>query len=220
MKAPEIKIALVQALARLGDQPLSERGFWRSSKAIFYARSKGATRQIFDLGFAAHLSYDREALAHIYPRIRLEMKDVGSVASARVDGNPVLVANAPELLLNRPFEHFAPKPERIQWYARNLQDFDGIVESVITQFGQWGAPFFDDYWSALDIIRGYEADDERPRLQQSWWVFVIAAYVSVGRITEAFAVAEKAFSALGTRRKYDVVFVNLQRISDEAGRIS
>jgi hypothetical protein len=212
MTASDIRKLLVQSLAERSDLIFHKHDFSRTAKATFYRRVKAETCQIFDFSLAVRPAYSQEALAHIYPRIRLEMKDVSAVASKLIEGKPALLANAPEIVVNRPLEHFVPKSERVQWYVKNVDDFIVIVDSIASQFEKWAMPFFEDYLSAQDIIRGYEANDDRPRLQESWGIFVIAAYVLSGRFEDAFSVAETMYATPGARKKFAPIFVNLPRV--------
>lgn len=214
MTSSEIKSVHIQAIFSQ-DSRFKAFDFKRSAKSTFYTRRRTGVCQKFDFTLAVNPSYNREAVAHIYPRIRLEIEEVSNIASKLVKGNSILLANAPEVLVNRPFEHLVPKNERLQWYAYNLLDFAEIAEKITSQFEKWGAPFFDDYWTPCDIVKGFEADDDRPRLQHNWTIFVISSYLVLHRIDDAIALAETSFSTPGLRKKFAVVFENLPKTIDQ-----
>ena len=137
MTSSEIKAAFIQSLAS-EDSKFLAFDFKRSPKSTFYTRRRSGVSQRFDATLAVNPSYVREALAHVYPRVRLEIEDVSDIASQLVGGNPVLLANASKVLVNRPFEHLVPKEERLQWYAYKPSDFTKITAAITTQFEKWG----------------------------------------------------------------------------------
>jgi hypothetical protein len=218
MTASELKSAFVKALASGADARLAEVGFVRSPKGTTFVRTLPEAVQVFDISLALHPPYDPKAIAHVYPRVRLSIRSVSEIAEKLVAENPVLLAHAPDVLVNRPLEHLVPKTERIQWYAYRDDDFHDIATSIATQCLKWGLPFFDDYRTALDVVRGHESGDDRPRAQENWSVFVIAAYVALGRRESALETANRAFGPPGLRRKYAAVFAALDRLPPMAPR--
>jgi hypothetical protein len=217
MTGSEIKLRLAKALASEADASLAKVGFARSAKGIRYARKLPEAMQVFNISLAVRPKYHREAIAHIYPRVNLSIWPVCEVAEKLVSESPVLLANAPDVMVNRPLEHLVPKAQRIQWYAYRADDFDHIAGSVAAQCLKWGLPFLDDYRTALDVVRGHESGDERPRLQENWYVFVIAAYLCLGRREAALETANRAFALPGPRRKFAPVFASLDQLVHEAG---
>ena len=143
------------------------------------------------------------------------MVEVCQKAAELVDGNRVLLANAPEIMVNRPLEHLVPKSQRVQWYVFQEEEFPALVSDIVEVFLKYGAPFFDAYLTATDVITGFEAGDARPRLQENWSIFVAAAMLVEGQDQRAVDLIKSAFSSLGARKKYAVVFSNLERMLDD-----
>lgn len=215
MPASEIKQALRESLQQVCDKRFAERGFRRTEKGTLYVRRTMHAAQSFDFTLSIRPTYAKDAIAHLYPRVHLEMPALTEMALELVDGQRVLLANAPEILLNRPFEHFVPLDQREQWYIHDVGDFDVATGRVTQQFVQWGLPFFDDYTSPDGVIHGYECSDLRPQMQQSWFLFVVAAYILKNEYHKALDVAEREYGAKkGVRRKYSVLFDWLGRHSE------
>ena len=212
MKSSDIKAQLLNALAIEADTKLAKIAFTRKPRSTEFTRQLSNAVQVFDVTLAVHPSYARDAMAHVYPRVRLFMPEVCKKASELVEGNPVLLANAPEIMVNRPLEHLVPKAERIQWYAFHEADFHTIVSDVVGAFLKWGAPFFDQYRTAADVVTGFESGDERPKLHENWSIFVAAAMLVEGNGKRAADLIESAFNSPGARKKYAVVFSNLDRM--------
>lgn len=212
MISSEIKTLLVKALATEADAKLAETAFTRPSKSVEYTRRLPDAIQVLNVDLAIRPSYARGAIAHVYPRVRLSIPSVCQKAAELVSGNPALLANAPQIMVNRPLEHLIPKAERDQWYAFQEDDFLGIARDVVGVFLKWGTPFFDHYHTAEDVVKGFEAGDERPKLQENWTIFVAAAMLVQGNGRRAADLLGSTFSSPGLRRKYAMIFSNLERM--------
>lgn len=218
MTGSEIKLRLAKALASEADASLAKVGFIRSAKGIRYKRKLPEAMQVFNISLAIRPRYHLpEAIAHIYPLVNLSIWPVCEMAEKLVSESPVLLPNALDVMVSRPLDHLVPKAQKIQWYAYRADDFDHIAGSVAAQCLEWGLPFFDDYRTALDVVRGHESGDKRPRLHETWSVFVIAAYLCLGRHEAALETANRAFALPGTRRRFAPVLAKLDQIVHGAG---
>lgn len=215
MNSVQLKTALIRTLERLGDDALAEQGFRRSPRSTTYSRRHLSARQKFDVDIAFRPTYCKDALAHIYPRVKLEMPEVTAIASNLIDGKPLLLGGAPEILVNRPLEHLVPLDERQQWFLTDVESFGDLCSSIVRQFVKFGIPFFEEYGRPRDIVIGHEKGDLRPRAHESWSIFVIAAYLYEGRISDAATVGEQAFSTPGARSKYAQVLRRLEDICEK-----
>ena len=148
------------------------------------------------------------------------MPDVCKRARELVGENLLLLANAPEVMVNKPLDHLVPLPERVQWYAFQQEDLRRIAREIGETFLKWGSPFFDDHRNAEDLVRGFEAEDGRPKLQENWSIFIAAAYLVVGQKERAWEVVDSAFRTPGARAKYSVVFNHLQKLLNSSPRNS
>lgn len=212
MNASKIKELSLQSLAANADAALSTISFQRNSKSTEFIRRLASATQALDMSATANPSYAHGAIAHIYPRIKLSMPDVCEKAKDLVDGNLLLLADAPDIMVNRPLEHFVSKAQRVQWYAFHENDFAVIMQEITEVFIKFGLPFFDSYRNATDVVRGYEDGDDRPKLQENWAIFVSAAYLVLGKTDLAFNVLSSSFHSPGARRRYAIVFKNMEHI--------
>lgn len=211
MDVKEIKRHFRNELGITLDGCLGGYGFKRKASSTAYKRQKGTAQQTFDMAISLHPAYERNAIIHIYPRLLLELRDVNEIALKLVNGNAILLANAPDITLNRPLEHFVPLEHRTQWYAYELSGCKAAISSAYEQFNEWGLPFLDDYVDEKSILNGYLAADQRPVLQKNWYLFVVAAAVLLDKKREALEIAEKEFATKRDRSKYEAVFANLAK---------
>jgi hypothetical protein len=206
MDAKILKKSFTDSLCVCLDERMLTMDFKRRTNSDSYKRQIGNVLQIFNVNISLNPAYKKGALVHVYPRIELEIPDVNVTALRLVDNNRSF---APNVTLNRPFEHLVPLDKRKQWYVYGLDEYEVVLVSVWEQFELWGISFFNDYNSVDSIIKGYDASDKRPVLQRNWYLCVIAAAVVLGRKDKAIEIAEKEFSTDRDRRKYEAVFRNL-----------
>jgi hypothetical protein len=213
MNSSEIKALLLSALAAEVDGRLADVAFTRSPRSAEFTRKLPDAIQVLNVDLAVNPPYSREAIAHVYPRVRLSIPSVCQKAAELVAGNPVLLANAPQIMVNRPLEHLVPKAERVQWYAFQKDDFTSIARGVADAFLKWGVPFFDHYRTAGEVVKGFDEGDDRPKLQENWAIFVAAALLVEGHDQRAVELIGSTFRSPGSRKKYALVFTNLERIA-------
>jgi hypothetical protein len=183
MKKPEIQEALIRALRAGMDSALEVLGYTRPPKGLVYSRTKDETKCLFTVEFASNPSYEPSAVAHLTPALRVESRRIAKLALELV-GDPVLLANAPEVVQNRRLT-MVTSPQMPEWYIANVAQFGSAIETIGDVFVQHGLPFLDDYATPVGMIRQYEAGDTRALRQQHYYVFVIVAYLLEGRAVDA-----------------------------------
>jgi hypothetical protein len=201
-----VKDYLLNALVAFVDQPMSEEGFSRNRSSFTYTRTiKEAEQQIV---FAADWfpKYQPGAEAHIHPMIRLAMPEVSKRAIDLVRGDEMLLAGAPEIILNQPIEFAAPKDAHLRWFPTGPEQFNEACQSILAFHRLWVFPLLKELSTPEDLVRAYETNDGRLMKQKHWHIFVAAAYQILGRLDDAFSIIQKQFGSPGLRKRYSKLF--------------
>jgi len=205
----EVKADLISALETEGDAPLERLGFKRRKGSLNYIRSLGDTRQTIAFDGDFFPKYQPGAEIHIHPAMHLSIKSVSDAALKLVGGNKMLLANAPDIILNQPIEFTAPKDTHVRWFANGFTEMNQRVVEIISFIEEWVIPFFDGLKSPEELIKAYETNDQRIMKQRHWYLFIAGAEIIQGNPKEALAVLETNFSAPGLRKRYSVAFESL-----------
>jgi hypothetical protein len=205
----EVKADLLTALEAEGDAPLRELGFKRSKRSVHYKR-KGINASHIIAFFADFFPpYRPGAEALILPRMHLLMPSVSERALDLVEGNEILLAARPEVIINQPIEWAAPKGHRPYWYATGPAEFQDRVRKIVVFIQTWVNPFLDDLTGPESLTKLYLQDDPRLILQQFQYIYVVAAFDILGRREQACSVLETKLGKPGLRREFAVAFENL-----------
>lgn len=197
---------LLTALAQVADKPLSLEGFARRNGTLTFTRKMNASEQevIFVADWFPKCQPGTEA--HIHPMFRVKMPMISKRAIELVKGDRMLLAGAPDIIVNHPIEFAAPKEEHHRWFATGREEFIGVCQSVIAFLRQWVLPLLSNLSTPEDLVRAYESNDARLMTQKHWHVFVAAAYMELGRPDEARAMVRKQFGSPGMRKRYSKLF--------------
>ena len=220
MKAPELRKAFIPYLEVL-DRKMGRFGFKRHPRGIFYARRNRDVCQKVHFDISSNPSYSPGSIAHLYPRISVEMKSVGAMAERLIAGNPRLADRQMQLVYNDPLDFLVPKDERLQWYAADTEQFATALQEVMARFECWGLPFLEVYWGPEDFITtnriaiSNAKKGALPMLGYRTAIQVIAAYLVLGRYEQAVQYLEARFSSLGAKKKYGFLFENLPLLIEE-----
>jgi hypothetical protein len=206
----EIKEILVCSLAECLDEFLYGFGFQRRKNSVNYIRKMNEMVQEISFLFHYKPRYQPGADAHIYPMLKLSEPKVCKVALDMVAGQKLLLANAPEIIVNQPIEITAPKEYHVRWFATNPTEFDQKIIEIRSFIERWAVPFLQDYSGLKGITDSYDSNDERVLRQQHWYIFVAASYVLMGKIAEATKVIEEKFGKPGLRSRYGCLFEFLE----------
>jgi hypothetical protein len=197
-KRNEICQDLLKALAEFADERLARSQFERGKKSLRYWRRHPESLQAILVNFFPNPVYHRAAEAHLYPRASVEFHEVGKKMLEMVEGDALLMANAPGLVMNAPCELIAPLRERRQWYATGNPEIERCTVDIVSFAEQWVVPF-------LDELRTTE-DPRVPLKQSHWYLAVAAAYCLENRDKAARKVLQKHLGDPATRRRYSAAF--------------
>ena len=201
-----VKNHLLNALVAFVDEPMRNEGFARTKNIFTFTRKLNGSEQ--SIVFVADLfpKYQPGAEAHIHPMLRLAMPEVSRLAVTLVKGDEMLLAGAPEIIVNQPIEFAAPKDAHVRWFATGTEQFNEACQSIIAFLRRWVLPFLSELSTPEDLVRAYETNDWRLMKQKHWYIFVAAAYEALGRSDDARSVVLKQFGSPGMRKRYSKLF--------------
>ena len=138
--------------------------------------------------------------------LRLVMPELSKLAMTIVKGDEMLLAGAPDIIVNQPIEFAAPKGAHTRWFATGAEQFNETCQSIIAFLRLWVFPFLLELSTPEDLVKAYEKSDIRLMKQKHWHIFVLAAYQALGRLDEARCVVLKQFGSPGLRKRYSKLF--------------
>ena len=205
----EIKADLLAALDAVGDEAFAGMGFKRRKGTLDYIRTIRDARQTIAYAIDCLPKYQLGEELHLHPAMHIAMKPVTEAALRLVAGNKMLLANAPDIIVNQPIEFTAPKPEHARWFASGLDQMKERVTEISAFVKKWVIPFLDVLTTPDDLIGVYENADERMMKQRHWYLFVAAAHLAQENDREALTVLEENLGAPGLRKRYSTAFETL-----------
>ena len=205
----EIKADLLAALNAVGDEAFAGMGFKRRKGSLDYIRTIRDAQQTIAFAVDWLPKYQLGEELHLHPAMHLAMKPVTEAALRLVAGNKMLLANAPDIIVNQPIEFTAPKSEHVRWFASGFDQMKAKVAEIGVFVRKWVIPFLDELTTPDDLIGVYERADERIMKQRHWYLFVAAAHLEKGCKSEALAVLEGNLGAPGLRKRYSTAFETL-----------
>lgn len=207
--AKEIKTDLIAALDAIGDEAFAGMDFKRRKGSTNYVRTIRDAQQT--IAFAADYLPKHKAGEELclHPAMHLAMKPVTDAALQLVAGNEMLLANAPEIIVNQPVEFTAPKSEHVYWFASGLEQIKARVTEICVFVQKWVMPFLNELATLDDLIDVYESGDDRMMKQHHWYLFIAAAHLAKGNKREALSVMEDNLGAPGLRMRYAAAFETL-----------
>jgi hypothetical protein len=134
------------------------------------------------------------------------MPAISKLAITLVKGDKMLLAGAPEIILNQPIEFTAQKDAHVRWFATGPTEFADACQSILAFLRQWVLPLFSELSTPEDLVRAYESSEVRIMKQRHWNIFVVAAYAELGLMDQARKVVEKHFGSPGMRSRYASLF--------------
>jgi hypothetical protein len=205
----KIKNELLAALAAVVDEPLKEVGFDRKKGSLRYSRTMNAAEQQINFVIDCFPKYQPGAEAHIHPMLWVRIPEVNEKALALVNGDKMLLADAPEIILNQPIEFTAPKEQHQRWFATGNEQFVASCNSIQAFLARWVLPFLSELSTPADLVKLYETNDVRIMKQKQWHIFVAAAYQDLEQLDKAREVVRRHFGGTGLRKRYAPLFVSL-----------
>jgi hypothetical protein len=203
------KANLLEMLDGSVDQALSEYNFKRRKGSFIYIRELAESIQEIDFFADFFPRYEQGAEAHIHPFFVWKIPSVSKEALRLVNGNKMLLANAPDILLRQPIEISAPKENHQRWFTKSADDYSQIGVAICSFIEQWLVDLIEGLQSIDNLLEIYESQDSRLLKQQHWYVYVAAAYLLKGEHDKARAVMERHLGNPGLKKRYSVVYDNL-----------
>jgi hypothetical protein len=205
----EVKNWLLEALTAVMDEPLKRAGFARKKGSLTYSRTLNAAEQQISFVTDYFPKYQPGAEAHIHPMLQLKMSPVSENALSLVNGDKMLLAGAPEIIMNQPIEFTAPKDKHQRWFAAGNEQFVAACGSIQAFLTLWVLPFLSEITTPADLVKLYETNDPRIMKQKHWHIFIAAAYEVSGQLDKARQVVRAQFGGAGLRRRYAPLFASL-----------
>ncbi|MEP3581584.1 MAG: hypothetical protein ABJN36_06350 [Cyclobacteriaceae bacterium] len=203
------KANLLEMLDGPVDQALSKYNFKRRKVSLVYKRKLAESIQEIDFVTDFFPRYEQGAEAHIHPFFVWKIPSVSEEALRLVNGNKMLLANAPDILLKQPIEISAPKENHERWFTKSADDYSQIGVAICSFMEQWLVDLLESLQSIDDLLEAYESSDDRLLKQQHWYVYVTAAYMLKGEREKARSVMESHLGNPGLKKRYSAVYDNL-----------
>lgn len=205
----EIKADLLKALEHHADDALNALGFKRRRGSLDYIRKVDDSIQKIVFAVDYNPKYEAGADVHLHPNMHLSMPLVSDFTLRLADGNKMLLANAPDLIVNQPIDFVMPKEERSRFFATGLEEMKRQVAQLIELIKQWSIPFFDELTTVQRLVEFYEREDERMMKQRHWYLFIAGANLALGQEKAALEVLEKNYKNSGLKSRYASAFAYL-----------
>ena len=208
----QTKPDLLAALASVSDIPLMDLGYKRNKRSTFYTKNIEQARHTIFFTTDFSPMYEADAEAHIHPMIRIQIPSVTEKALELVDGNRMLRAGAPEIFVNQPIEFTAPKNCHMRWFTYGPEDYAAVVKDIVAFLLNWAIPFLEQFTSPFSIVDAYNRGEDRLMWQQHTYVDVAAAFCLCEQPEKAREVIKEKLGAPGLKRRYAVVFEQIERM--------
>lgn len=205
----DVKNELLEALAAVVEEPLKQVGFARKKGSLTYSRTVNAAEQSITFVMDCFPKYQPGVEAHIHPVLQLRMSPVSEKALTLVNGDKMLLADAPEIIVNQPIEFTAPKDKHQRWFATGHEQFVAACDSIQTFLARWVLPLLSEVSGPADLVKLYEMNDARFMRQKHWHIVIVAAYQVLGQLDKAREVVRQQFGSPGLRKRYAPLFASL-----------
>ncbi|MCX2784216.1 hypothetical protein OQJ46_14580 [Microbulbifer thermotolerans] len=208
----DIKLAKANLLEMLNgpvDQALSKYNFKRRRGSLVYKRKLVESIQEIDFITEFFPRYEQGAEAHIHPFFVWKIPLVSKEALRLVNGNKMLLANAPDIVLKQPIEISAPKEYHERWFTKSAEDYSRVGVAICSFIEQWLVELLERLQGIDDLLEAYESSDNCLLKQQHWYVYVTAAYLLKGEREKARSVMESHLGNPGLKKRYSAVYDNI-----------
>jgi len=200
--AADKKNDLIESLAIHADPPFLEQGFKRSKRSLSYVQKFERAKQTLAVHFDSLRSDGTTDEIRISPSISLMMPELVPVSLSLIGGNKLLLANAPEVLLNQPISLCMPEQRQGSWYAVDTEEISVRVKEFVTFSSDWVFDFLAKLRTPEDLLHLYETGDPRVMFQQHSYIHLAAAAYVVRGPQEALNIVQKHFASAGTKRRF------------------
>jgi hypothetical protein len=217
-KAADVKATVSEAMSIVVDEPLARTGFMRRRGALVYRRALNDVEHAINFVVHCFPQYRRDMDVHIQPWVQVRLPVISDISIRLLKGDKALLANAPDLVLNQPLDLVAPRDAHQRWFAKSPEDYLETCNSILDFLQDWGIPFLSAISTPADLVQMYRTNDARVLAQKHWYVYVVAALVSLDEGERALEVAQREFASPLLRRRYAPLFESLTdgRIGEQA----
>lgn len=207
--AAQIKQNLLASLVLVLDQPMKSAGFVRKESSLAYVRTLNDAEQqiVFAVDYLPKCQPGAEA--HIHPFLQISMPQVNRAALLLVRGDKMLLAGAPDTILNQPIDFVAPKDGRKRWFVKGQEQIVEACESIRQFLWCWVLPFLEEISTPQELVKLFGDNDERVMKQKHWYIFVAGAYQVMGQTDRAREVVKQHLGSPGLRKRYAPLFESL-----------
>lgn len=202
----EIRSSIRAALGDMMDNPMNDRGFYRSTRGLIYKRSIGRSEQRIEIQFSVHPRDNPSAAAAVYPMMEILIPDVDVMLRRMLSGDPALPEGITGGTSRQPIGFTSEKLHDGRWYLYQPDSVPGVVDEIWSFVARWTMPLLDTYTTVEEVISAYERNDGRLARDRAQALRVVAALLACGRIEYAKETMEKHFGAAGLRSRYQKVF--------------
>ena len=198
----DIKNIICEMAAQLDDDFFRE-GFARRKNGLVYARKIETTTQKIEIIFSSHPSYDRKALAHIYPFISVYFPEISNTV-IRLSDAPYVLDWMQKFTVRQPMQAYRSPAEG--WYLLDTVDYNRLAEEIKKFVQKNTFPLLNQLKSTDDYLKLYENTDTRIMWNDLQYLCVVSAYINKNEYEKAYSVLNKRFGKPGLRKKYGKAF--------------
>lgn len=202
----EISKILNNMMENTIDEFMYEHNFKRRKNSLIYSRKIETTKQKVKVVFFRHPSYHPGAIAHIYPWLYVcypELNQIAYEIFKEVNVEMATVENA----IRQPIQIYANAK---RWMLMEDEKGTCLQDNIKEFLKTHTIPLLDSLKSIEGFIELYEKKDKRVLMDDTFYVFIISAYVFRGEYRQAQDVLEKRFGKPGLRKRYTTAFEYLE----------
>ena len=193
------------------DQYMSSLSFKRRKGSLNYKRLTPGC--ITELKFFASYNpkYERNAAVHIQPTLIWKIPTISECALSLLDGNKLLLANTPDLIVKQHIELFAPSEIHERWFLSSPEECSEIAARIVRFIDNWLTDYIALMTDPNSLIAFYENPEFKILRQQHWYMYVVAAYFDLDMKDKAREVLHKHLGNPTLRKRYASAYVHLEQ---------
>ena len=164
------------------DDDFFREGFARRKKGLVYVRKIETTTQKIEITFFSHPSYDRKALAHIYPFISVYFPEISNTVIRLSDASYILDWMQ-KFTVRQPMQAYRSPAEG--WYLMDTVDYNRLAEEIKKFVQKNTFPLLNQLKNTDDYLKFYENTDTRIMWNDLQYLCVVSAYINKNEYEKA-----------------------------------
>jgi len=208
----EVNKILYSFLSCTVDAAFEGVGFVRRSNSLKYERKLPNVIQEIKFAFDVNPRNQPDAIADMLPHLTLCFPEISKIALEMVNGDTMLIADAPEITLRQQIHISGPGAKLRYWYLYGDDRDIDCIRSICEFTESWVLPLLNEFTDATAVVKAYELNDERILKQRHFFIYVAAAYVLLESPRKAMQVLEERLGRPGTRRTHAKVFEYVEQL--------